>query len=463
MGYDLIVTGGDVVLPEGVRRVDIGIRGGKITAIADRLPPEEGASVLDAGGLTVLPGMIDTHVHFNEPNFGHWEGFKTGSAALAAGGITTYLDMPLNGNPPTVTLEALRLKESLAAGHSAVDYGFWGGLMPGNLDQLEPLAKAGVPAFKAFMSDPGGEGEGRFRQVDDWTLYEGMKRIASFGGLLALHAESDALTAGLAASARRAGQTDARGFLRSRPVAAETEAVAKALIYAKDTGCRLHFVHISSAEAVDMIAEAKSRGIDVTLETCVHYLVFTVDDVQRLGPVAKCAPPIRGEEQRERLWKLLAEGCIDMVSSDHSPCPPELKALGPDRTFFDAWGGISGAQSSLELMLHEGALKRGIPLSRIAELTAGAPAKRFGLHPHKGAIAVGFDADLAIVDRHTSYTLRAEDLLYRHRHSPYLGMTLDCRVAATLCRGRIVYEAGRGVLDPGGGLPVGNTAAPATV
>ncbi len=454
MRYDRIVAGGDVVLPGGVRRLDIGIREGKIAALAEELSPTEGEEVLEARGKTVFPGMIDTHVHFNEPNLGHWEGFATGSAALAAGGCTAYLDMPLNGNPPTIHLDALRLKEELAAGKSAVDYGFWGGLMPGNLDELEKLAQAGVPAFKAFMSDPGGEGEGRFLQADDWTLYEGMKRIASFGGLLALHAESDALTGGLAKASRLAGRTDARGFAESRPVVAETEAVAKALLYAKDTSCRLHFVHISSAEAAEMIAEAKQQGLDVTLETCLHYLIMTVDDVERLGPVAKCAPPIRDAGQRERLWRLLADGCIDLVTSDHSPCPPELKALDAGRTFFDAWGGISGAQSSLELLLHEGFKKRGLPLHLLADLAAGAPARRFGLYPRKGEIGVGFDADLAIVDLNASYTLQAEDLLYRHRHSPYAGFTFHCRVAATLSRGRVVYEAGKGILEAGGGLPL---------
>lgn len=463
MNCDLIVQGGEVVLPDGVKKLDIGVRGGKISALADRLEPGEGAALLDARGLAVLPGMIDTHVHFNEPNLGHWEGFETGSAALAAGGVTAYLDMPLNGNPPTVNLEALKLKASLAEGRSAVDYGFWGGLVPGSLDQLEALAEAGAAAFKAFLSDPGGDGPGRFRHVDDWTLYAGMKRIASFGGLLALHAESDALTAGFAESARRERRTDARGFADSRPVVAETEAVAKALLYAADTGCRLHFVHISSAEAVDLISAAKRKGVDVTLETCPHYLTLTLDDVERLGPVAKCAPPIREAEQRERLWKRLAEGSIDFVASDHSPSPPELKALGPDRTFFDAWGGISGAQSSLELLLHEGFRKRGVPLTRIAEAAATAPAKRFGLYPGKGAIAVGFDADLALVDLNASYTLREEDLLYRHRQSPYTGMTLSCRVAATLCRGRLVYEAGKGVMLPGGGRPLRLAARTKTI
>ncbi|WP_123041449.1 allantoinase [Cohnella candidum] len=452
--FDLIVSGGNVVLPEGVRRADIGIRDGKIAAIADLLPEGEAADVLDAGGRLVLPGMIDVHVHFNEPNFGHWEGFETGSAALAAGGCTAYLDMPLNGNPPTVNLEALRMKASLAEGRSVVDYGFWGGLVPGNLDQLEALAQAGVPAFKAFLSDPGGEGEGRFRQVDDFTLYEGMKRIARFGGLLALHAESDALTGGLAEQARANGHVDARGFAASRPVVAETEAVAKALLYAKDTGCRLHFVHISTPEAVELVAEAKLKGVDVTLETCPHYLVLTEEDMERIGPAAKCAPPLRDAERRERLWELLAEGGIDMVASDHSPSPPELKRTGAGRSFFDAWGGIAGAQSSLELLLGEGVLARGLPLTLIADLVAGAPARRFGFAESKGKIAVGMDADLAIVDMAAPYILTEEHLLYRHRISPYAGMEMKVRVAATLSRGKVVYRMGSGITESSGGEPL---------
>ncbi|WP_151732857.1 allantoinase [Paenibacillus tengchongensis] len=448
--FELIVKNGDVVLPGEVRRLDIGVRNGVITALAPSLPEEGADRVIDAAGHYVLPGMIDMHVHFNEPAFGHWEGFRSGSAALAAGGCTCYADMPLNGNPPTVNRTALERKLAAASGQSAVDYTLWGGLVPGNLDELEALAASGVIGFKAFISNPGGEGEGRFREVDDDTLYQGMKKIASFGGILALHAESEEMTAALSAEAVRSGKNAARDFAAARPPEAELEAVDRALLYAERTGCRLHFVHISTAAAIERIHAAKQRGLDVTAETCPHYLLLTEDSMAELGPVAKCAPPLRSQEEQEKLWEVLAEGKIDFVASDHSPCPGELK-LADGLSFMEAWGGISGAQSSLELMFHEGVHKRGLPVTRIAALLAEQPARRFGLDQRKGAIAPGLDADLVLLHPDLSYTLQAEDLLYRHKHSPYTGLTLSCKVTATISRGRMVYTADDGILDGGGG------------
>ncbi|TLS52742.1 allantoinase AllB [Paenibacillus antri] len=443
--YELVVTGGFVVCESGgVRDIDIGVNGGRIAALA---PSLSGESTIDAAGCYVLPGMVDAHVHFNEPNFGHWEGFRTGSASLAAGGITTYIDMPLNGNPPTVTPAALAAKASLAEGASAVDYAFWGGLVPGHLDEIEAMASLGVVGFKAFMSSPGGEGDGRFREVDDATLFEGMRRIASIGGLLALHAESDSITSLLAADALASGRTSARDFAASRPIAAETEAVGRALVFAERAGCRLHFVHISSADAVRLIDAAKRRGQDVTVETCPHYLTLTEDDMASLGAVAKCAPPLRSDSERRQLWEQTAAGRIDLIASDHSPCPPELK----EGSFFSAWGGISGAQSSLELLFDEAVLRRGLPPTLVAELTAAGPARRFGLSDRKGAIAVGLDADLAVLDPNRAYTLQASDLRYRHRHSPYLGRTLGCKIRETLLRGESVYQEETGNVVPGGG------------
>ncbi|MBB6690347.1 allantoinase [Cohnella xylanilytica] len=448
--FDRIVRGGLAVLPGETRVLDIGIRGGRIAALEDRLEAEDGTPVTDARGLWVLPGMVDVHVHFNEPGMGHWEGFATGSAALAAGGCTTYVDMPLNGLPPTVNVPALNAKAKLAEGVSSVDYAFWGGLVPGNLDDLEGLAAEGVPAFKAFLSNPGGEGEERFREVDDWTLLEGMKRIASFGGLLALHAESDAITAKLAGEAAKAGRAGPLDFAATRPVIAELEAVNRALLFAEQTGCRLHFVHISSPEGVELIDRAKRRGLDVTVETCPHYLTLSETDLARLGAVAKCAPPLRDADRIERMWEQLAEGKIDIVASDHSPCPAELKTA-PGMSFMEAWGGIAGAQSSLELMLAEGYFRRGVPLPALSAMLSANPARRFGLYPRKGEIAVGFDADLALVDPEGAYRLQEEDLLQRHKISPYLGRTFPCRVVETLVRGRTVYERGRGIALPGRG------------
>lgn len=444
--FELVIKNGNVVLPDQVLKLDIAVTGGKIAALGEELLTASHTKVIDAEGHYVLPGMIDMHVHFNEPTMGHWEGFRSGSASLAAGGCTTYADMPLNGNPPTVNEAALNLKASAAAGNSTVDYVLWGGLVPGNLDDLEALATAGVTGFKAFLSNPGGEGEGRFREVDDDTLYLGMKKIASMGGILALHAESEDITAVLSADAERNGRTSASDFVACRPLEAELEAVARALLYSKRTGCRLHFVHISTAAAIDLIHEAKLQGQDVSAETCPHYLMLSEIDMNELGAIAKCAPPLRSQTEREKLWEVLAQGKIDLIASDHSPCPTVLK-VNAGLSFFEAWGGISGAQSSLELMFHEGVNVRGLPVTLISRLLAENPAKRFGMGHCKGSIAIGMDADLVVLNPNTSYTLTEMNLLYRHKHSPYLGMNFSCKVAATICRGNVVYTSEEGVIS----------------
>ncbi|WP_028547576.1 allantoinase [Paenibacillus sp. UNC451MF] len=447
--FDMIVQNGKVVLRDEIQQLDIGIRDGRIVRLAERIEPDTVDSSLsvkfiDAAGQFVLPGVVDVHVHFNEPGFGSWEGFASGSAALAAGGVTSYVDMPLNGRPPTVNSSAFHQKLEAARGSSYVDYALWGGLVPGNKEELRPLAENGVVGFKAFLSAPGGEGEDVFREVDDLALFEGMKRIAAWGGILALHAESESLTSRLAAKAIREGRSSALDYAATRPVVAELEAVNRALLYARHTGCALHFVHISSEAAIELIDRAKQVGLNITAETCPHYLALTEEDMESLGPVAKCAPPLRSAEEQERLWNALEEGRIDIIASDHSPCPKELKTPQGE-SFFDAWGGISGAQSTLELMLHEGHVKRGIPITKLVKMLSYQPAVRFGLHPRKGEIAIGADADLAIVDMENGYTLEPDGLYSRHKHSPYVGRAFSCRVLRTLCRGHQVYSVEKGL------------------
>lgn len=445
--FDLVIAGGDVVLDDRVERLEIGIRNGKIDAVSHSVSGDS-LAVLDASGLIVMPGMIDAHVHFNEPGMAHWEGFASGSDALAAGGCTAYIDMPLNGIPPTVTAAALSWKRRLAASGSRLDYGFWGGLMPGYLHELRPLANAGVVGFKAFMSSPGDDHEDAFRRADDRTLQEGMERIAELGKVLVLHAESERIVSSLTERAGREGRRSAKDYSETRPIEAELEAVETALSFAERAGCRLHFAHISSESAVRKIREARARGLDVSLETCPHYLVLTEDDLARMGAIAKCAPPLRSASERDKLWACLTRGEIDLIASDHSPCPSELKT-GED--MLAAWGGISGAQSSLELMVDEGHLQRGVPLPALARLLAGAPAERYGLIG-KGAIKEGFDADLALLDLNRSYRLTQDRLYYRHKHTPYLDRMLGCQVMATVLRGRIVYEASEGLASGRAGV-----------
>jgi allantoinase len=452
--YDLIVRGGTLVNAEGSFDADLGVADGRIVVLEPELSGTA-CEEIDARGLHVFPGVIDAHVHFNEPGRTAWEGFASGTRALAAGGTTTFFDMPLNAHPPTIDGPSFDLKLAAARESSLVDFALWGGLVPGNLDRMDELAERGVIGFKAFMANSGIED---FPMADDLTLYEGMQRAAKLGLIVAVHAENDQITRGLAERAMREGRTGVRDYLDSRPMVAEEEAVERAIVFAQETGCRLHIVHGSfSGLSFSIELAREERDVDVSWETCPHYLVFSEVDVERIGALAKCAPPLRWETERESMWDILAEGHIPMVASDHSPAPPEMKT---DRNFFKVWGGISGCQHLLPLMLTEGYHRRELPLERIVDLTSGYAARRFGIAPEKGGLVIGADADLALVDLSANYTVRAEDLFYRHKHSPYVGRTLRGRVVRTLVRGRTVYPDGQIVSAPIGRL-LRPTKAPA--
>ncbi len=438
---DLIVRGGTLVLPGAVRQADIGIAQGRIAVIGRDLG-REAPETIDASGLHVLPGAVDAHVHINAPGRSDWEGFPSGTAALAAGGTTTFVDMPLNASPPTTSAAAFDAKLKAAEGSVRVDFALWGGLVPGNLDELEELAARGVVGFKAFMCESGLD---EFPACDEETLHSGMVRAAALGKPVAVHAEDAALTAELSAHARSDGAVDARGFLASRPVAAELLAIERALALAGDTGCALHLVHVSTGKGVALVAEARAAGLDVSCETCPHYLVLTEEDLERLGAVAKCAPPLRTPAEREGLWRAVTAGVLPMVASDHSPCPPEMK----ERDLLSAWGGIAGAETMLPLMLDHGHHSRGIPLERIVDLVAGFPARRFGL-AGKGKLEVGADADLALVEMDKRYVLRPEDLRTRHRLSPFVDRPLRGLVVSTVLRGSKVLSESAPVGPPRG-------------
>jgi allantoinase len=443
--YDLLVRNGTVVTPAGESRADLAVAGGRLVAIAPDLTGTSKEEI-NAGGLHVFPGMIDAHVHFNEPGRTHWEGFATGTAALAAGGATSYIEMPLNASPPTLDAESFDLKLKAAQASSLVDFALWGGLVPGNLEHLDELAERGVIGYKAFMSN---SGIADFPAVDDLTLYEGMTRVAKLGRIVEVHAENDQITGELARRAIAAGRTGIRDYLTSRPVIAELEAIERAILFASETGCPLHIVHVSSGRGVSLVVEAQARGVNVSCETCPHYLVLTGEDVERLGAVAKCSPPIRSQEEQEALWQHIFAGNLPMVVSDHSPAPADMKT---DANFFKVWGGISGCQSLLQLLLTEGYDKRHLPLPVIASLTAENIARRFGLLASKGRLAPGADADLVLVDMQSRSQLQADDLFYRHKHSPYVGMMLRGKIVRTLVRGKTVFLEGKIVSAPLGRL-----------
>lgn len=442
--YDLIVRGGQLVLPDVVVASDIAVADGRIVAVAPEVAGTA-ATELDAAGLHVFPGIIDAHVHFNEPGRTDWEGFAAGSAAFAAGGGTCCFDMPLNAHPPTVDGASFDLKLAAARAGSLVDFALWGGLVPGDTDRLDELAARGVIGFKAFMSTTGTDD---FLPADDLTLWEGMARAARLGLPVAVHAENDAITGGLARRAFAAGRTDVCDYLASRPAVAELEAIGRAICFAEATDCALHIVHVSTGRGVALVAEARARGVDVSCETCAHYLALTAEDVERLGAVAKCAPPLRGPEERDALWRHLTDGSLPIVTSDHSPAPPALKA-GDD--FFAVWGGIAGCQSTLPVLLTEGHAARDLPLPLLAATVAGNIARRFRL-AGKGCIAVGADADLALVDLDREWRLQQYELLSRHPLSPYVGRRFRGRVVRTVLRGRTVVREGRVVAAPLGRL-----------
>jgi len=438
--YDLVIKNGTIVTADSIVQGDIAIKDGKIIEVSVGKPLEVTASKeINAEGLHILPGLIDTHVHFNEPGRTEWEGLETGSRSLAAGGATTFFDMPLNSTPPTINKANLALKSSLANEKSIVNPRFWGGLVPENLDDLKDLHENGVIGFKAFMS-PSGIAD--FNSVDDETIYKGMKEIASLGSLLAVHAESTVICDQLAKEKQSQGKTTARDFVESRPIISEIEAVKRVISYAEVTGCKLHIVHASSRKVVEVIQDAKQRGVDVTVETCPHYLSLTVKDLEEKGALAKCAPPLRDEYEVEDLWMAVANGEINVIGSDHSPAPASMKTITDN--YFEGWGGISGAQSTLNILLTEGHFKRNISLEKIVELTATNPAKIFGL-TNKGTIAIGYDADLTLVNLNENFELKKEDLFYRHQHSPYVGMTFKGKVKTTIVNGEVVFENGKPV------------------
>jgi allantoinase len=417
MPADLVIRGG--------AQEDIAIEGEYIVAIGEQLPA--GLNEIDAGALTILPGLIDAHVHFNEPGRTDWEGAETGSHALAAGGGTMFVDMPLNSTPCVVTPLDFDDKRRALEAASLTDFALWGGLIPGNVQHLAELSERGAVGFKAFMSN---SGLPEFPRADDLTLYEGMREAARLNRPVAVHAESEEITSGLAKRLIAEGRHDIHAFLESRPVIAEVEAIRRAAALARETGCALHIVHISSGSGVAAALEARSLGTDISLETCPHYLFFTEEDLLKIGVLAKCAPPLRNMSERDDLLRRALDGEIDIIGSDHSPCPPSLKKC---ESFFDVWGGIAGVQSTLQVLL-----ELGFDLARIGATTAKNPAQRFRLL-RRGAIEVGNFADIVLVDTKAAAT---PALLHRHRDSPYSGRALRGLIQRTIRRGTTIFRDG---------------------
>lgn len=439
--YDLIIRNGILVCPEGRKKADVAVCDEKIVEIGPELA---GAAkeTIDAGGNYVFPGLTDGHVHFNDPGRTEWETITTGSSALAAGGGVAYFDMPLNCSPCTLDAKNFKAKLAVAERDSLVDYGFWGGLTPKNLDNLEELAECGVIGFKAFSCHSGID---EFQRMDDYTALVGMAKLAKLGLPLMVHCENAEITKDLTALALTNNRTTVRDYFAARPPITEIENVSRMISFAEETGCRLIIAHISTAKGVELVTEARRRGVEVCCETIGHYLILTDEDVERLGTVAKCSPPIRNRENQTKMWGKLFNGEIAFVSSDHSPCDPQLK----DGEFLKVWGGISACQTTLSGLLTHAYHRRRLPLENIARLTSQNVNEIFKI-PGKGKLAVGFDADFALVDLNEEFVLQAGDLFYKHKVSPYVGDGFQGRVRQTILRGTTVFKDGKIVSSPRG-------------
>jgi allantoinase len=438
----LIVRSQRAVLPTGVRPADVRVENGRIVRVAAHGEEAGDVPVLDAGAHVLLPGLVDTHVHINEPGRTDWEGFEHATRAAAAGGVTTLVDMPLNSIPATTTVAGLMAKRAAAAGRIHVDVGFWGGVVPGNAGDLEPLARAGALGFKCFLC-PSGVDE--FPHVTEADLNDALREIAALRLPLLAHAElPDLLVTPPVSDDVRRYDT----WLQSRPPVSEAAAIDLLIQLSTAFNARVHIVHLASADALPALRAARVANPAVTVETCPHYLSFSAEEIEDGATAFKCAPPIRSKRHQDGLWRGLLEGDIDLIATDHSPAPPAMKGL-IEGNFLSAWGGIASLQLGLAAVW-SGAASRDVRLDQLARWLSEGPARLAGLDDRKGAIAVGRDADLVVWDPDVEWTVDPSTLYHRHAVTPYAGRRLRGRVLQTLLRGQVVFADGRSTDDASG-------------
>jgi allantoinase len=436
---DLAISGRNICTPDGIIAGAVLVRNGIIADVVSTLPRDTSATVIDIGEMVLMPGIIDPHVHLNEPGRTAWEGFATGTRSAAAGGITTLVEMPLNASPVTTTADAFDKKAVAAEGQLQVNCGFWGGLVPGNESDIEKLIDKGVLGFKAFLTHSGID---EFPNVTADDLHKAMPIIARHNLPLLVHCE---LTTGNKQPGTGHEKTaiDERSYqhyLLSRPKEWEDEAIALIIQLCEQYHCRVHIVHLSSANPIEQIKKARQKELPITVETAQHYLYFNAEDIPDAQTAFKCAPPIREKENNEQLWRALQEGIIDFVATDHSPAPPDMKEI-ESGNLMKAWGGIASLQLALPI-LWTAARKRNIPVTQMAKWLCEKPAVLPGLHTRKGKIVKGFDADLVVWDPDKQFTVTAEQLHHKHKITPYLNQELYGVVTQTWLGGELIFEQG---------------------
>jgi len=451
MEVEVVIKNGRIVTTNSILEAGLAIEKGRFVAIAKDHQLPHAREVIDAGGNFVLPGVVDEHVHMQDMGRSEVADFVSGSTAAAIGGVTTVMEMPLT-LPATTTLEAFKEKKEVAANKFVVDFSLYGGAVPGNIDEIPKMVEAGAVGFKAMMA---GSVPGLFEILDDGLLLETFRAIADCESVITVHAENEAIINHLENKLKAAGRKDIRAFFESRPIIQEFEAISRAAMLAKEAGCHLHIVHVSCPQGIDLIYQRKMEGQRLTSETGPHYLALSEDDMERLGPYIKFAPPARSKAETEQLWQQLADGRIDALGSDDGAHEKENKERGWEN-IWEAGSGAIGVETMLPVMLSEGVNRSRISLQRLVSLLSENPAKIFGIYPQKGAIQPGSDADLVIVDIKKEYVIEAEKLHSKEKHTPYDGLKVKGMPVLTMVRGEVVMEKGQVIGRPG----YGNSVAP---
>ena len=438
--FDLVLKNCMAVTPHGVVTSDVCVKDEKIADIIPCGRDLPAVSVVDIGRKYLFPGVIDPHVHFNDPGLPEREDLRTGTMAAAAGGVTTVIDMPLSGNPTIISLSALEQKKMSVIEKAVVDCALWGGLVNDNTEYLVDMAGSGACAFKAFTCYAGED----FPYVTRDVLLKGMMEAAAHDFLIGVHCEDEKIVSVRESEAKSSGRNGVRDFLKAHPPFSEEKAVEMVLEVAEISGARVHICHASIPSVVEKVVAARSRGVKATVETCPHYLIFTEDDLERMQGILKCTPPVRKQKDVDGMWNMLLSGKIDMLGSDHSPSTRSQKKQLRGN-FWDIWGGINGVQTFFPLLFYYGVIKRGLGVEDLARLTSTKAAEIFGLWPEKGAISVGCDVDFVVFDPTEKWFVSQENLFYKNKHTPYHGMAVTGKVVMTFVRGKCVFD--RGVIN----------------